>query len=87
MYCRALYHTIVDFTQLVEKWQARGNPNQNLHQNQNVQMISVEKHTEGPKITVFTCGGAPTDVDMETQGNQMEQWVMKSTRPMIAFNP
>jgi hypothetical protein len=86
-YCRALDHATEDCPQLVAKWQARGNPNQNLHQNQNVQMISVEKCSEGPKITIVTCGGARTGVDMETQGNQIEQWVRKSAGPMPAFNP
>jgi hypothetical protein len=71
-YCIALDHTIEDFPQLLTKWQARGNPNQNTHQYQNVQMISVEKHSEGPKITVITCGGDHTGADVADQGNQME---------------
>jgi hypothetical protein len=41
-YCRALDHSTEDCPQLVVKWQARGNQNQNL--NQNVQMISTERH-------------------------------------------
>jgi hypothetical protein len=61
-----------DYPQLVAKWQARGNPNHNQHQNQNVWMISVERHGEGPKIAVVAHGGARTGIDMETQGNQME---------------
>jgi hypothetical protein len=50
-------------------------------------MESTEKRSEGPKITIVACGGAHTGVDMETQGNQMEQWVRKSTGPMRTFNP
>jgi hypothetical protein len=50
-------------------------------------MISVERCSEGPKITVVTRGGAQTGIDMETQGNQTEQWVRKSAGPMPTFNP
>jgi hypothetical protein len=50
-------------------------------------MISVEKCSEGPKIAIVTRGGARTGTDMETQGNQMEQWVRKSVGPMPTFNP
>lgn len=84
---RALDHPTDDCPQLVAKWQARGNLNQNLHQNQNVQMISVEKRSEGPKIAIVTRGGARTGVDIATQGNQTKQYVRKSTGPMPAFNP
>jgi hypothetical protein len=72
-YCKALNHTKKDCPQLVAKWQARGNPNQTL--NQNVQMISAKRHSEGPKITVIMHGGARTGTDMETRGNQMEKFV------------
>jgi hypothetical protein len=40
-------------------------------------MISIERHNEGPKIAVDTCGGALIGVDMTTQGNQTKQWVRK----------
>jgi hypothetical protein len=76
-----------DYPQLVAKWQARGNPNKNMHQNHNVQMISVEKCSEGSKIIIITCGGTCTGADMETQGNQMEKWIRKSMEPMLEFNP
>jgi tRNA A22 N-methylase len=49
-YCRALDHVTEYCPQLVVKWQARGNQNQNP--NQNVQKISAEKCNEGPRITV-----------------------------------
>jgi hypothetical protein len=52
-YCRALDHATKYCPQLVVKWKARGNQNQNP--NQNVQKISAEKHNEGPRITVVTC--------------------------------
>jgi hypothetical protein len=58
-----------------------------LHQNQNVQMISVEKRNEGQKITIITRGGTRTSVDIETQGIQEEQWVRKSVGSMPSFNP
>jgi hypothetical protein len=35
-------------------------------------MIFIERCSEGPKIAVVTCGRAWIDMDMETQGNQME---------------
>jgi hypothetical protein len=50
-------------------------------------MISFEKHSEGPKLTIVTHGGARTGPDMETQGNQMEYWVRKSVGLMSSFNP
>jgi hypothetical protein len=50
-------------------------PNQNPHKNWNVQMISVEKPSEGQKIAVVTRGGAHTSADVAAQGNQTEQWV------------
>ena len=75
-----------DCTQLVAKWQARGNPNQNQHWNQNVQMISIKRRSEGPKIIVVTHGGDRIGMNMTTQGNQIEQWVRKSGGPMRTFN-
>jgi hypothetical protein len=50
-------------------------------------MISVERHNEGPKITVVTRGGTKIGVDMATRGNQTEQWVRKSAGLVAKFNP
>jgi hypothetical protein len=50
-------------------------------------MISVERSSDEPKITVVTRGGALTGIDMATQANQTEPWVRKSAGPMSTFNP
>jgi hypothetical protein len=47
----------------------------------------VEKCNEGPRIVVFTLGGARTWVDVTNGGKQVVQWVWKSTGPMPTFDP
>jgi hypothetical protein len=61
----------------LEKWQARGNQNQNP----NIQKISIEIRDEGPKLTVITCRGTKTGRDANNGGKQVEQWVKKSEAP------
>jgi hypothetical protein len=84
-YCRALDHATKDFPQLLAKWKARGNQNQNP--NQNVQKISAEKCNEGPRIAVVTRGGTRTGVDAMNGGKQDEKWVNKSTDLCPTFDP
>jgi hypothetical protein len=84
-YCRALEHATKDCPQLLEKWQARGNQNQNL--NQNVQNISTEIHDEGPKIVVVTHRGAKTGIDTTSGRRQAEQWVKKEAGPLSEVRP
>jgi hypothetical protein len=46
-----------DRPQLLAKWQARENQNQN----QNIQKISIEVRDKGPKILIITCKGTKTE--------------------------
>jgi len=67
-YCRALDHSTEECPQIVVKWQAIGNPNQNL--NLNVKMISIERRNEGPKVASIARGGARTRTDMTNPRKQ-----------------
>jgi len=52
-----------------------------------VQEISTKKCNEGPRITIVTCGGNRTGVDMTNGEKKTKKWVRKSAGPFPTFDP
>jgi hypothetical protein len=70
---------------LVEKWQERGNQNQN--QNPNVKNISTKLREETPKIAIVTHRGGNIGMDVINIAKPPKQWVKKETTPVPNFDP
>jgi hypothetical protein len=52
-----------------------------------LQKISFERCNEGPRVAFVTRGGTITRFDMKNEGNNIEQWVRKSSGPIPTIDP
>jgi hypothetical protein len=50
-------------------------------------MIAAEERDDRPRVAVVMHGGEITGADVTEQGNQINQWARKATKPPPTFYP